>query len=314
MEEYKGWTYVPKYLKSKTYCAKERLIVKGIEPSARVYQKINNRWIDLYDTTLLKKKKPLTEKQLKALQKAQKTREERYTCVECGTYDIKEVSTATKLCSRCQNDLRGEQRNLLDANKALNKRLSWVIGPNKGNYVILDVESTGLYSEDEVIEIGILDLYGRELYNSLIRPGRNIPEEVTLIHGINDKMVAGSPTIDEVIDILDGILQGKTILAYNADFDCGMLEGSLRKRGITRNYKWECVMHNEMAIWQTSRFISLAMACSVEKCQQSHRAIEDCKLVYHLVNDTERIQELIKRNQERVNQIENRLRGKIAND
>ena len=308
MENYKRWNDVPEHLKSKSYCTKERLNIKQVMPVAKVYQKISNTWIDLYDITFLEKKEPLTEAQLLALEKAKATREERYTCKVCGTYSTRTVNKDTRLCIDCKNWHERRIYEIELSNQALCERLSWTDESNIDQYVILDTETTGLDADDEVIEIAIIDLKGNTLYDSLIKPTKSIPDDVIKLHGITNEDVSACPTISEEIYKLDAVLANKIILAYNAEFDCNMLKQSLSKHDIEREYQWKCVMYNEMEISQSERFISLAKACSMEKWQQDHRALSDCNLVYHLINDRKRILEEIERNKEIISELKQLLR------
>ena len=41
---------------------------------------------------------------------------------------------------------------------------------NKNNYVILDTETTGLGDNDVIVQLGILDLNGNVLLDTLIKP------------------------------------------------------------------------------------------------------------------------------------------------
>lgn len=307
MEEYKRWNDVPENLKSKSYCTKERLNIKQALPVARVYQRANNIWVDLYDINTLEKKAPLTEAQLLAQEKAKATREARYTCKVCGDYNTRTVNKETKLCRECRDWHEIRLQEIEIANMALQSRLCWSDEKYIDKYVILDTETTGLYGDDEVVEIAIIDLKGNTLYNSLIKPTKPIPGDATRIHGITNEKVSTSPTIAQEIDKLDAILNGKCILAYNAEFDSSMIQHSLSKHGIKRNYNWTCVMYNEMEIWQTDRFISLAHACSMDKCQQHHRALSDCMLVYHLVTDRNWILKEIQDNQAKLVELNNIL-------
>lgn len=307
MKEYKRWNDVPENLKSKSYCTKERLNIKQALPVAKVYQRANNLWIDLYDINTLDKKPPLTEAQLLSQEKAKATREARYTCKVCGDYNTRTVNKETKLCRECSNWHERKLQEIEIANMALQSRLSWSDEKHIDQYVILDTETTGLYGDDEVVEIAIMDLKGNTLYNSLIKPTKAIPNDAIRIHGITNEEVSTYPTIAQEIDKLDAILNGKCILAYNAEFDSSMINHSLSKHGIKRNYNWTCVMYNEMEICQTDRFISLAHACSIEKWQQGHRALSDCQLVYQLITDRNWIKKELDDNYTKIEDIKRML-------
>jgi DNA polymerase-3 subunit epsilon len=102
-----------------------------------------------------------------------------------------------------------------------------LIQPEK--YLILDTETTGLSLRDEIIEIGILNIAGEVIFNSLIKPSIAIPPEASDIHGITDEMVQTSPTFSDIYDELVRILRHKEIIIYNANFDINMLGEACRK-------------------------------------------------------------------------------------
>ena len=94
---------------------------------------------------------------------------------------------------------------------------------NKEN-VFLDTETTGLYPpRDKIVEIAIINGDGEVLLNTLVNPEREIPAEVIDIHGIDNKMVKDSPTIEDLEPKLMEILSGKTLIVYNLDFDIRFL-------------------------------------------------------------------------------------------
>lgn len=92
---------------------------------------------------------------------------------------------------------------------------------------IVDVETTGLWhgGADRIIEIALVaaDAEGRALeeWQTLINPGRDLGD--TGIHRINAALVKDAPTFAEIAgDILE-FMQGRSLVAHNARFDCGFL-------------------------------------------------------------------------------------------
>ncbi len=74
------------------------------------------------------------------------------------------------------------------------------------NYVAFDIETTGLDGSEIVDFAAIRIREGRVdgTYRTFIKPKKPIPEDVTLINEISNKMVACAPTFSEVAsDILD---------------------------------------------------------------------------------------------------------------
>ncbi len=97
-----------------------------------------------------------------------------------------------------------------------------------GGFVLLDTETTGKYphnAETEICEITILDEDAEPLVDSLVRPSRPIPPEVTRdVHGITDEMVADAPTFPELAPTIAAAIAGKIVVAYNALIDVYLLD------------------------------------------------------------------------------------------
>ena len=80
------------------------------------------------------------------------------------------------------------------------------------NYVALDLETTGLSPKnDRILEIGAVKIEeGRETGRiaTLIDPQMKIPERITALTGISQKMVKGMP-VNDVISRLEGVRCGR---------------------------------------------------------------------------------------------------------
>jgi hypothetical protein len=92
--------------------------------------------------------------------------------------------------------------------------------------VLLDTETTGL-SYPRLVEIGVLDINGETLLDTLVNPGSPIPPEATAIHGITDQDVADAPGFGELLPELTRILQGRRVVICNAAFDTRVLATEL---------------------------------------------------------------------------------------
>ena len=94
---------------------------------------------------------------------------------------------------------------------------------NCKSFVVFDTETTGLYSwRDRIIEIGAVrfrDGKPVETFHSMVDPGMHIPEVVTQINHITDKMVAGAPDISEVVHTFDAFVGNDALVGHNIDFD-----------------------------------------------------------------------------------------------
>jgi len=106
-------------------------------------------------------------------------------------------------------------------------------------YVVFDTETTGLrLSEgDKVISIsGVRIRRGRmqnaDIFHTLVNPGRSIPPESTLLHHIEDHMVADAPSIVQVYPQFIEFVGDSILVAHNAAFDKKCLEMAAAEAGL----------------------------------------------------------------------------------
>lgn len=90
------------------------------------------------------------------------------------------------------------------------------------DFVVVDVETTGLGKQDRIVEIAAVILDGETLeivdeYDTLVNPMRDIG--ATSIHGITASMVESAPTFEDLAISLGNILQGRVLVAHNISFD-----------------------------------------------------------------------------------------------
>lgn len=74
--------------------------------------------------------------------------------------------------------------------------------------LILDSETTGLGSSAEIIELGVIDMAGRVIFNSRLRPVGGIDPGAARVHGITLGDLAAAPTLPDLHADLVGVLAG----------------------------------------------------------------------------------------------------------
>lgn len=158
------------------------------------------------------------------------------------------------------------------------------------NPVFIDTETTGFSSEDVVIEIGVVDLQGNTLFESLLKPVIPIPPDSIAVHGITEAMVANSPSWKDTWEQLQPVLAGRMVGMYNADFDLRMIKQTHARYWLdwtlADNYFF-CVMKLYAAFYgkmsnrgrgyQLHKLEAAGSACSIP-LSNSHRATDDALL------------------------------------
>ena len=90
--------------------------------------------------------------------------------------------------------------------------------------VYLDLETTGLGPEDEVVALGIVEAAGAVLLDTLVRPQRLATwAAAQRIHGISPAAVAQAPSLSELAPAIQAAVQDRSVVIYNAAFDCRFL-------------------------------------------------------------------------------------------
>lgn len=101
--------------------------------------------------------------------------------------------------------------------------------------VFLDTETTGLNASEghRIIEIACIDVIDRQLtgqtFHVYLNPEREISEEATRIHGIDNAMVQDKPTFDAVIEQLLNYVRDAEVVAHNASFDIDFINAEITR-------------------------------------------------------------------------------------
>lgn len=123
------------------------------------------------------------------------------------------------------------QSNLFDIPKQYNQEFL------NTNYVVFDVETTGLNPEFcEIIEIGSVKIQNgkiTETFNTLIKPNHEISDEITNLTHITNEMVQNSPQGKDVVHDFYKFCEGCTIVGYNVAFDHAFLQNLAKSVGLS---------------------------------------------------------------------------------
>lgn len=105
------------------------------------------------------------------------------------------------------------------------------------NYVVVDVETTGINSEkDQIIEIAAMKTEGDEIivFQELVKIEKELPREISELTGITDEMLANDgKNIDAVLDRFLDFAGNGILVGYNVKFDISFLNAELKKSGNT---------------------------------------------------------------------------------
>jgi len=136
----------------------------------------------------------------------------------------------------------GLARSLLDDVVAGDARLSW-IGPAVGlarptvdplleeaEYVVFDLETTGLGRSARICEIGAVRVASLELadeFQTLVDPLGPLPAGISTLTGIRDADLRGAPRSSVAVRSFIGFARDAVLVAHNARFDRSFLDRDL---------------------------------------------------------------------------------------
>jgi DNA polymerase-3 subunit epsilon len=103
----------------------------------------------------------------------------------------------------------------------------------EATFCVVDLETTGGQPGiSKITEIGAVRVRGlvvTERFQSLVDPGRPIPEAITRLTGIDDALVAGMPGVEEVLTAFVAFAGDDVLVAHNAPFDLRFLNHERRR-------------------------------------------------------------------------------------
>ncbi|MDW2312523.1 3'-5' exonuclease [Vibrio sp. 1075] len=161
--------------------------------------------------------------------------------------------------------------------------------------VVLDTETTGLSSIDQVIEIGICDLSGRVLMEQRIKPTVAISDGAFEKHGISLSDLSDSPSWEDVLEEVKATLSGRKVIIFNSGFDLSMMTQT--SAAFDLDSEWlkkldvKCAMELcALAFGSTNRYGSISLEdasyfAQAEWKGEAHSAIADSIMTADILNN-----------------------------
>jgi len=150
--------------------------------------------------------------------------------------------------------------------------------------LIVDVETTGLPSRDpetEIVSIAMINNEGRVVLAGLINPNRPIPLEAQKIHGIDDRMVKDAPPFKVMGNIIAGLMEGRHIVCFNANFDVHLLVTLFQRYDVQiPEFEVSCAMEKYSAFvgdWSSSKGDYKWQSLPKLAYGSAHDALVDCE-------------------------------------
>lgn len=166
------------------------------------------------------------------------------------------------------------------------------------NRLIIDVETTGLGEDAEIVEIAIINCGGEVILNTLVKPLKEIPEDATAIHGITNKMVENAPAWPEIHNQIAELISNLGFISYNVAYDVRLITQTAALYGLSVgdvdvDPLHDCAMQlfaEYIGCWDEHRnnfkrhkLTIAADVMGVEIKGQAHRASTDCLMTLDVI-------------------------------
>ena len=158
------------------------------------------------------------------------------------------------------------------------------------NYVLVDIETTGVNNSDEILEIGALRIKDHAIVQSfdlLCKPTRHIPIEASSVNHIYDETVVNCRGIDFVISAFanfikdDDILMGHNISAFDIKFLNRAASDVLGREFKNKLVDTLFISRREMKFISSHSLQTLSAYYGIDYTK-AHRAMEDCFINYQV--------------------------------
>lgn len=172
--------------------------------------------------------------------------------------------------------------------KTKNKEQLQIDNEDKIEYIVVDIETTGLNArEDEIIELAAIKIaQGKEVdsFSRLIKIQKILPDKITELTGITQDMLEQGEDIKEALkDFLEFIGKEK-IIAHNLSFDMTFLQNKCRKCGyqLISNANEDTIKTAKKVLEDVRDYKLETLASYFGLGKQRHRALDDCRLLFNV--------------------------------
>ncbi len=148
-------------------------------------------------------------------------------------------------------------------------------------YIAVDLETTGLSpAKDGIIEIGAVHFIKGEPageFQTLLRPGCMIPERITELTGISEKMLCQAPVFEEIAEEFLEFSGELPIVGHNILFDYSFLKRAFGRLGTAYERRGIDTLKLCRQFLPPEAKKNLGAACSLLgiQCTSYHRALND---------------------------------------
>ncbi len=165
------------------------------------------------------------------------------------------------------------------------------------DYTVIDIETTGIRTDDRIIEIGALRVRAgkaEDCFSVLVKCDSVIPENIVKLTDITDDMLKTEGIEPKMaLELMTEFCGNDTLVGHNISFDIGFLQRLCAQTG--KMYIGNRLIDTlKIARKKTdiSEGYSISSICKYLgiKFDVQHRALEDCKLTYRIFEKLKEIE------------------------
>lgn len=183
------------------------------------------------------------------------------------------------------NDISNNNRKFSHNIKINKIFINEIVAKHPNEYVVFDVETTGLHPDagDKIIELSLLKYKDEKLidkYTSLFNPGFKLPSNIVDLTNITDFDLSNKPKICKEISRIIDFMNNNIIIGHNVIFDINFLKNEICNCPFdTQDLSIEYIDTIDIAkktIYDIDNYKLETLKAYFDIHAHSHRAEEDC--------------------------------------
>lgn len=156
------------------------------------------------------------------------------------------------------------------------------------NLAFLEIDTSGLHAEAEVLRVLLVDTHGKVLTDTFIKPVQQPSPQVLALNGLTLEQLTQAPSAQEVWPSIVNALTGKYLLSYGLTFDRTAIQRLARQIGkAAPTMTGTCLMEQSSRYFQMNSYTKLVTLCYSlgfplpDQPQQTalHRALSQVRLL-----------------------------------
>jgi DNA polymerase III subunit epsilon len=158
-------------------------------------------------------------------------------------------------------------------------------------FCVVDTETTGgraeLHRVSDVAVFVVQDGIILDRFQTLLNPGRPIPEWITMLTGIDDSMVKNAPTFADIAPVLRDKLAKGVFVAHNVGFDRRFLQEEFARLGDEWRSEDLCTLRLARHLFPELPSRSLGFLCEhlLVDIYDRHRAAGDAEATVYVLKE-----------------------------